>query len=92
MAIKRCISAFSVFTDGVPRVVPGGALIDDSDPVYKGRESYFEAVETGVKRDRPVETATAAPGELRQTDTPRRGRPPGSKNKPKDEEPDGGDK
>ncbi|MBA2951591.1 hypothetical protein [Streptomyces himalayensis] len=69
MAIKRCKSPFSVWKNGVPRVITGGQLIEDTDPVYKGHEHLFEDVETFMsekaERSAPVEQATAAPGEKR---------------------------
>lgn len=66
MAIKRCKSPFSVWKNGVPRVITGGQLIEDSDPVYKGHEHLFEDVETFVSdRAVPVEQATAEPGAKR---------------------------
>lgn len=66
MAIKRCKSPFSVWTRGVPRVITGGQLVEDTDPVYKGHEHLFEDVETFVSdRAAVVEQATAGPGEKR---------------------------
>lgn len=80
MTIHRCKSPFSTRINGVPRVVTGGELVDDSDPVFKGREAHFEAVETYVDRladkrvsNVTVEQATAEPGELRQVSKPKRG-------------------
>jgi len=73
MAVLRCTDPFA-FTDrktGVERVVRAGDLVDDNDPLVKGREQWFETVEANVHRV-----------------TERRlGRPRGSKNKPKPEEP-----
>ena len=78
MAIKRCKSPFSVWTNGVPRVITGGQLIEDTDPVYKSHAHLFEDVETFVseqsERAAPVEQATAAPGEKRSV-VSRAGRP-----------------
>ncbi|MFF3848043.1 hypothetical protein [Streptomyces sp. NPDC002328] len=69
MAIKRCKSPFSVWTNGVPRVIAGGQLIEDTDPVFKSHKDYFEDVETFVSDKGPrrtgMEQATAAPGEKR---------------------------
>lgn len=68
MAIKRCKSPFSVWANGVPRVIAGGQLIEDTDPVFKSHKDYFEDVETFVSDKGPrtgVEQATAAPGEKR---------------------------
>lgn len=75
MAIKRCKSSFAVQIGGAPRVVPAGALLDESDPVIKGREAYFEDVETYVSDRAPkVEQATAEPGERRSVTRPARKR------------------
>lgn len=85
MAIKRCKSAFAVWIKGVPHVVAGGDLVEDTDPVYKGHELNFEDVETYVNRGTaPVEQATADPGDKRamtpttalKAAAPKRGRPP----------------
>ena len=69
MAVLRCIEAFA-FSDhktGVERVVRPGDLVDQKDPLVKGREMWFESVDANVERvsDRSVEQATAAPGEKR---------------------------
>lgn len=69
MAVLRCTEAFA-FSDhktGVERVVRPGDLVDAKDPLVKGREQWFESVDTTVERisDRSVEQATAAPGEKR---------------------------
>ena len=71
MAIKRCISPFSVWDSaGTPRVIAGGELIADSDPAYAGHEAMFEDVETHVERTSgKVEQATAEPGEKRTVST-----------------------
>ncbi|WP_409469065.1 hypothetical protein [Streptomyces sp. HC307] len=71
MAIKRCKSPFSVWKNGVPRVITGGQLVEDTDPVYKGHEHLFEDVETFVSdRAAQVEQATADPGEPRDLTPP----------------------
>ncbi|WND33957.1 hypothetical protein RI578_06470 [Streptomyces sp. BB1-1-1] len=64
MAIKRCKSSFATSVRGVPRVMKVGALVNDDDPVLKGREHLFEDVEAAV-REAPVEDASAAPGRRR---------------------------
>ncbi len=84
MAVYRCKHPFVVHVDGKRRAFPGGCLIQDSDPVFKGREHLFELAEEYVDRvatarvDRvmaPVEAAAAEPGELRAAPK-RRGRKP----------------
>jgi len=76
MAVLRCLEpfAFSDHKNGVERVVRAGDLVDDKDPLVKGREHMFETVDANVARvsDRSVEQATSAPGEKRSV---RRGRP-----------------
>jgi hypothetical protein len=72
---KRCKASFTAWTAGVPRVVTAGDLVDDGDPVIKGREHLFESVDAYVAARQPgavlppgpaeVEQATAAPGERR---------------------------
>ena len=71
----RCTGGFAVWSDGRPRVFSGGALVADDDPILKTHGASFEPVETYTARrsaapqsaSAAVETATAAPGEARQT-------------------------
>ncbi|MHC3392089.1 hypothetical protein ACLQ2E_21880 [Streptomyces lavendulocolor] len=66
MAIKRAKSSFVAYIGGVPRIVHEGDLIDETDPVVKGRESLFGDIADHVAGTRPpVEQATARPGERR---------------------------
>jgi len=67
MGVLRCTEAFAFSDKGVERVVRPGDLVDQNDPLVKGREQWFETVEANVHRmtDRTVEQATAAPGEKR---------------------------
>lgn len=72
MSIKRCKSSFAVVVNGAPRVVTVGTLVEDGDPILKGRELHFEDAETYVS-DRAaarVEQATAGPGERRSVSRP----------------------
>lgn len=69
MGVYRATTSFAAFTDGTPRVVTAGELVDDSDPVFKGRAANFEAVEDAVAQQK-VERATAAPGEKRSVEIP----------------------
>jgi hypothetical protein len=66
-------------TDGMPRFFGTGDLCDDSDPDFKGREHLFQPVEEaaavahnrrGMHPNRAMETATAAPGEVRHMTPP----------------------
>lgn len=64
MALLTVIESFAVFNYGHPEVYAAGRLVDENDPVVKGRERHFETAEASAARVR-VETATAAPGERR---------------------------
>jgi hypothetical protein len=69
--IKRCKTSFAVSVAGVPRVMKAGALIQDDDPIIKGREHLFEDVDTFVQKQRTrAEAATAEPGERRSLSKP----------------------
>ena len=65
MAYLHCIAAFVDFRDGAVEMYNPGRLVNDSNPVVKGRESYFEPVEVAAARHAGVEQATAEPGEKR---------------------------
>ncbi|WP_293308874.1 hypothetical protein [Mycolicibacterium sp.] len=68
MSIVRAKEPFA-FTDstGTPRVVNPGQLFDSADPCVVKRPNLFEAVEVAAARNTAAtETATAAPGEVRQ--------------------------
>jgi hypothetical protein len=64
MATLRVKEPFAVDVKGAPRVLTAGQLVDSTDPVVKGREHLFEAIEAYMVRSSP-EQATAAPGEKR---------------------------
>lgn len=68
MAILRCMVPF--VADG--QVFTMGQLVDSDEPLVAGREHLFEPVETFVSRRSAVETATAAPGEVRKRSTSRK--------------------
>lgn len=74
MGVYRARESFAYWDDRrVPHDVPAGTLIDsDKAPFFKGREHLFEEVEEFMDRAekksegmKPVESATAAPGEKR---------------------------
>lgn len=75
----RCLGGIAVYVDGRPRVIPGGALVADDDPILKTHRAQFEPVETYTARvaaaasspASAVETATAAPGEARTVVPPK---------------------
>lgn len=70
MAVMRCIEPFVFWTDGVPRAIRTGDLVDDDDAAYVKHRAHFE----GVKASNvpAVERATAAPGERRRLTTERK--------------------
>lgn len=75
-ATFRATTPFVAATKNGSVRVQVGDVFDSSDPVYKGRESLFEPVETAAARkpysrsSAPVEQTTAAPGEVRAVDLP----------------------
>lgn len=68
--IKRCKAAFAASVGGVPRVMRPGTLVQDDDPVIKGREHLFEDVDAFVQQRTRVESATAEPGARRSLTKP----------------------
>jgi hypothetical protein len=62
MSILRCISPFAFSdTDGVQRVIRDGDLVDEKDPLVKGRELLFETVEVTVDRKARSEQVSGEP-------------------------------
>lgn len=57
-------SSFATWLNDQQRLVQQGTLINEDDPVYKGRENLFAPFNPKV-HDAPVEQATAGPGEKR---------------------------
>lgn len=72
MAIKRCKHPFVAYLNGRPRVLHVGDLVDEDDPVMRGRTHMFEDVEATVphRAEPAVEQATAEPGERRSVTRP----------------------
>jgi hypothetical protein len=77
--VQRCKGGFAVFRDGSPHVYAAGQLVGDGDPILRTHGELFEPVEAQVARQEQtprsvsaVETATAAPGEVRNTSTARK--------------------
>jgi len=75
----RCKGGFAIHTGSGPVVYAGGRLVGDDDPILRTHGQLFEPVEVQVQRQEQapraataVETATAAPGEVRQTSTVRK--------------------
>jgi hypothetical protein len=71
MALLTVIESFADFSAGRPEVYNPGRLVDEKDPVVKGRERHFEPAEAAASRVR-VEAASAAPGERRERTRPAR--------------------
>lgn len=63
MALLTVTEAFADFRSGYPVVYTPGMLVDERDPVIKGREAHFIVAEHAVRPS--AETATAAPNERR---------------------------
>jgi len=77
----RCTGGFAAPGESGPRVISGGTLIADDDPILKTHAQFFEPVESFTSRRDSVprsvgavETATAEPGEQRAMTTKRTGR------------------
>ena len=62
----QAVDAFSATVDGAAVHVAKGDVVDDGDPVLKGRQDLFEPFEPKVRTYQRVEQATAKPGERRQ--------------------------
>lgn len=74
-SLLRVKEPFAVDQGGFHRVLRVGDLLNDDDPVITdGRHRFFEPVEATVTREQArIESASAAPGELREVGKPRRG-------------------
>lgn len=77
MSIMRCKTSFMTNVNGSRRMIRQGDLFSSDDPVVKGREALFDAVEDVVAKRTPksesvVERATAEPGERRSVGRPRK--------------------
>jgi hypothetical protein len=81
MSILRVKEAFAVLSDPSGRVYSTGDLVDENDPLVKGRAHFFEPAETGVvdalkvapkrrRRRARTETASTAPGTTPPATTP----------------------
>ena len=58
--------AFAVSLDGQHVVIQPGQVVDENDPILKGRQALFEPFVPKIRKyPGQVEQATAAPGELR---------------------------
>lgn len=80
MATLAARESFSIPShDGMPRFFGVGDLVEDNDPDIRGREHLFQPAEEaaamasnrrGQRPSRAMETATAAPGEVRHVTHP----------------------
>lgn len=80
MATLAARESFSIPShDGMPRFFGIGDLVEDTDPDIAGREHLFQPAEEaaamasnrrGQRPSRAMETATAAPGEVRHITHP----------------------
>lgn len=73
----RCTGSFAFGTP--PKVYSAGRLVADDDPILRTHRHLFEPVEAQITRQQAAptsvaatETASAEPGEARQTDVARR--------------------
>ncbi|MEH0578992.1 hypothetical protein QBA54_31985 [Streptomyces sp. B21-108] len=75
MAIKRCTESFTIWRDGAPVAFVAGQLVDDKHPILKSHGHLFSDPETAARPAlaptlKPVEQATADPGEQRALTPP----------------------
>jgi hypothetical protein len=75
MAIKRCSESFTIWRDGAPVAFVAGQLVDDKHPILKTHGHLFADPEATPRTAppvqlKPVEEATANPGEQRTLTPP----------------------
>lgn len=76
MAIKRCSESFTIWRDGAPVAFQAGQLVDEKHPILKTHGHLFADPATVDSsgpfelKAKPVEEATAAPGEQRALTPP----------------------
>lgn len=73
--MKRCTESFTIWRDGAPVAFTAGQLVDDRHPILKSHKHLFGELEASSGHAppstlRPVEQATAAPGENRTLTPP----------------------
>ncbi|MFE2046365.1 hypothetical protein ACFXAZ_36685 [Streptomyces sp. NPDC059477] len=71
--MQRCTESFSIWRDGAPLAFVAGQLVDDKHPILKTHSHLFTQPQATVHRAavlRPVEQATADPGERRDLAPP----------------------
>lgn len=73
--MKRCTESFTIWRDGAPVAFVVGQLVDDKHPILKTHKHLFAEPEASSGQAppaqlRPVEQATADPGENRTLTPP----------------------
>jgi hypothetical protein len=68
--MKRCTESFTIWRDGAPVAFVNGQLVEDKHPILKTHKHLFAELEASAGQAppaqlKPVEQATAAPGETR---------------------------
>ena len=73
--MQRCDMSFTIWRDGAPVAFVQGQLVDDKDPILKTHRHLFSEpspAPAGPFVLRPVEQATAGPGEARTLTPPQK--------------------
>jgi hypothetical protein len=73
--MKRCTESFTIWRDGAPVAFAAGQLVDDKHPILKTHKHLFAEPEASTGQAppaqlKPVEQATADPGEPRTLTPP----------------------
>lgn len=73
--MKRCTESFTIWRDGAPVAFVAGQLVEDKHPILKTHRHLFAEPEAASGQEvarqlKPVEQATADPGELRTLTPP----------------------
>lgn len=73
--MKRCTESFTIWRDGAPVGFTVGQLVDDKHPILKSHKHLFGELEASSGHAppstlRPVEQATADPGQVRTLTPP----------------------
>jgi hypothetical protein len=69
MTFVRAAATFATHLNGWPQVISAGEVFEDDDPIVVAHPSCFEPMR--ATNPRPVEQATAGPGEFRNVRRPR---------------------
>ncbi|MFD7709475.1 hypothetical protein [Streptomyces sp. NPDC059786] len=73
--MKRCTESFTIWRDGAPVAFTAGQLVDDKHPILKSHKHLFAEPQATAGHAppaqlKPVEEATASPGENRTLTPP----------------------